>query len=171
MIQECRRRTCEECDEILHLVDANKTHTRVPLFTTRASQSSRAASQAQSRNRSPRCVPVPKRNFPVPSSVAVVDCPSVLNSGIKQILCFPTSTRRRWLFVAACAACAIHHSPHRSSSTQRQRLYVPSPYPRAHPCMACGRPLCLEHEPVTSLHSTKTSLWRDSVLTATHATR
>jgi len=39
--QECRRKTCEECDEILHLVEANKSHHRIALFPTRASQNSR----------------------------------------------------------------------------------------------------------------------------------
>ena len=38
--QECRRKTCEECDEILHLVEANKSHHRVSLFPTRTSQAS-----------------------------------------------------------------------------------------------------------------------------------
>eukprot|EP00802_Teleaulax_amphioxeia_P003274 Tamp_03277.p1 GENE.Tamp_03277~~Tamp_03277.p1 ORF type:complete len:439 (-),score=44.45 Tamp_03277:2327-3643(-) len=54
--QECRRRTCEECDEILHLVDANKSHNRVPLFPSRGGSqvNSRGGSFAPTRNVSPR---------------------------------------------------------------------------------------------------------------------
>ena len=56
MRQECRRRTCEECDEILHLVDANKSHNRVPLFPSRGGSqvNSRGGSLAATRNVSPR---------------------------------------------------------------------------------------------------------------------
>ena len=56
--QECRRRTCEECDEILHLVDANKSHHRIPLFPSRGGSAlnSRGGSFAPTRNVSPRGV-------------------------------------------------------------------------------------------------------------------
>jgi hypothetical protein len=55
-IQECRRRTCEECDEILHLVDANKSHHRIPLFPSRGGSNvnSSHGSLAATRNVSPR---------------------------------------------------------------------------------------------------------------------
>lgn len=56
LYQECRRRTCEECDEILHLVDANKSHHRIPLFPSRGGSqvNSRGGSFAPTRNVSPR---------------------------------------------------------------------------------------------------------------------
>ena len=55
--QECRRSTCEECDEILHLVDANKSHRRIPLYPSGGSAiGSHRGSYANTRTHSPRGV-------------------------------------------------------------------------------------------------------------------
>eukprot|EP00291_Cryptomonas_curvata_P017457 CAMPEP_0172165136 /NCGR_PEP_ID=MMETSP1050-20130122/8245_1 /TAXON_ID=233186 /ORGANISM="Cryptomonas curvata, Strain CCAP979/52" /LENGTH=417 /DNA_ID=CAMNT_0012835575 /DNA_START=39 /DNA_END=1289 /DNA_ORIENTATION=- len=64
--QECRRNTCEECDEILHLVEANKSHHRIPLFSSR--NGSRKGSYAPTRAASPRGTKKPEVFDSAPST-------------------------------------------------------------------------------------------------------